>query len=397
MEIIAFFTRTLWGQQTIGNAAPLDTGAQAQILIYFWMLLVGIYLLLMLARHKQQYTFLPRFLFRGLLYALAYVIGTMALMALFPFDVFVYTSYQIILAILISGVSVKIIFVFPDDGAIIQQVRHWKTLNTVIGVTAGIAALNFVALLLFDFHLHALHIIHDFIPVVFMLWNALLTKSRIQSLDAEKDILQKSKVYTTYQHWMAISATGIIFSSIIAFGSVLVFSETLLLFFRANGLMLMIIGYYFTLTNHDYAKELFVQRLALFIGLMLFFIIALAFFISFSLMLISPIPTQTFVLILLIEVGLSVFFIAGVPPLLTTLFPDLKNPPPAMPSALTPRQREVLALVGQGLSNQDIARALVITEATAKFHVSNLLVEFNCSSRYELAQYAHYFPTIANS
>ncbi|MGH8651841.1 MAG: response regulator [Gammaproteobacteria bacterium] len=50
---------------------------------------------------------------------------------------------------------------------------------------------------------------------------------------------------------------------------------------------------------------------------------------------------------------------------------------------LTPRELEILALVGQGLSNKLIARALGITEGTVKTHVKNLLEKLDATSRTE--------------
>ena len=46
---------------------------------------------------------------------------------------------------------------------------------------------------------------------------------------------------------------------------------------------------------------------------------------------------------------------------------------PRHPGAAHPREREVLACIGEGLSNQQIARRLYITETTAKTHVSRIL------------------------
>jgi DNA-binding NarL/FixJ family response regulator len=55
---------------------------------------------------------------------------------------------------------------------------------------------------------------------------------------------------------------------------------------------------------------------------------------------------------------------------------------------LTERELEVLALVGQGRSNKDIAADLGITERTARTHVSNILSKLGLASRTQAALYA---------
>ena len=55
---------------------------------------------------------------------------------------------------------------------------------------------------------------------------------------------------------------------------------------------------------------------------------------------------------------------------------------------LTTRELEVIRLVAQGRSNQDIARDLVISEKTVKTHVSNILSKLNLEDRTQLAIYA---------
>jgi DNA-binding CsgD family transcriptional regulator len=57
----------------------------------------------------------------------------------------------------------------------------------------------------------------------------------------------------------------------------------------------------------------------------------------------------------------------------------------AVVDRLTPREREVLALVGQGRANKDIARAMFISERTARTHVSNILRKLELSSRTQAA------------
>jgi DNA-binding NarL/FixJ family response regulator len=58
---------------------------------------------------------------------------------------------------------------------------------------------------------------------------------------------------------------------------------------------------------------------------------------------------------------------------------------PRTVSSLTDREREVLTLVAQGLSNQQIADSLVISERTARTHVSNILGKLGVASRTQAA------------
>jgi NarL family two-component system response regulator LiaR len=57
--------------------------------------------------------------------------------------------------------------------------------------------------------------------------------------------------------------------------------------------------------------------------------------------------------------------------------------PPVPGQDLTPREREVLALMVQGLSNTAIAARLVVSPSTAKAHVSSILAKLGVTSRTE--------------
>jgi NarL family two-component system response regulator LiaR len=59
------------------------------------------------------------------------------------------------------------------------------------------------------------------------------------------------------------------------------------------------------------------------------------------------------------------------------------------PDTLTPREVEVLALVAQGLPNKEIAARLVITERTAKFHVSSIMGKLGATNRTEMVAVAN--------
>jgi DNA-binding NarL/FixJ family response regulator len=74
------------------------------------------------------------------------------------------------------------------------------------------------------------------------------------------------------------------------------------------------------------------------------------------------------------------------PALIRRLLDDFTRLPPAgtQPQALaglTARELEVLRLVGRGLSNAEIAARLVISQATAKTHVANILTKTGARDR----------------
>jgi NarL family two-component system response regulator LiaR len=58
------------------------------------------------------------------------------------------------------------------------------------------------------------------------------------------------------------------------------------------------------------------------------------------------------------------------------------------PERLTPREREVLVLIGRGLSNKRIARELGVAEKTVKTHVGHVLAKLEVTDRTQAALYA---------
>ncbi|MCL4708769.1 response regulator transcription factor [bacterium] len=66
------------------------------------------------------------------------------------------------------------------------------------------------------------------------------------------------------------------------------------------------------------------------------------------------------------------------------------NPPPRpAETRLTEREQELVALIGDGLSNNEIAQRLHISTNTVKSHVHNVLEKLSLHTRLQIANYAH--------
>jgi DNA-binding NarL/FixJ family response regulator len=64
------------------------------------------------------------------------------------------------------------------------------------------------------------------------------------------------------------------------------------------------------------------------------------------------------------------------------------RPSPRLPGNLTPREVEVLALIGEGLSNREIGERLVLGQATVKTHVNRIFAKIGTQSRAQAVRYA---------
>ncbi|MGW3112376.1 response regulator transcription factor [Streptomyces sp. NPDC001091] len=63
--------------------------------------------------------------------------------------------------------------------------------------------------------------------------------------------------------------------------------------------------------------------------------------------------------------------------------------PPEPPDGLTARESEVLVLIGEGLTNQEIARKLHVSTATVKTHINNLFAKTGLKDRAQAVRYAY--------
>ncbi|MEL6855260.1 MAG: response regulator transcription factor [Cyanobacteria bacterium J06560_2] len=80
------------------------------------------------------------------------------------------------------------------------------------------------------------------------------------------------------------------------------------------------------------------------------------------------------------------------PGILQKITPQLTQPTSPQPAtlppeiaALTPREKEVLTLIGQGASNKEIAQQLYLTEGTIKNHVTRILSQLDLRDRTQAA------------
>lgn len=70
--------------------------------------------------------------------------------------------------------------------------------------------------------------------------------------------------------------------------------------------------------------------------------------------------------------------------------PETKvDPEAAKIGTLTPREREVIALIGEGLKNKDIAKRLFLSETTVRHHLTSVFAKLDVSDRLELVIYAY--------
>ncbi len=74
--------------------------------------------------------------------------------------------------------------------------------------------------------------------------------------------------------------------------------------------------------------------------------------------------------------------------LFTKVEPDHSRP--AWPEALTEREREIIRLVGQGLSNKDIAHKLSISDSTVRHHMTSIFDKVGVPNRQKLLVHAHH-------
>jgi DNA-binding NarL/FixJ family response regulator len=70
-------------------------------------------------------------------------------------------------------------------------------------------------------------------------------------------------------------------------------------------------------------------------------------------------------------------------------WPERRRSTPSELEELTPREREVMALVAYGLTNGQIAERLVVSPATAKTHVSRTMMKLHAHDRAQLVVLAY--------
>lgn len=102
-------------------------------------------------------------------------------------------------------------------------------------------------------------------------------------------------------------------------------------------------------------------------------------------------PDRLLAAIATVHAGEMLFSPRALRGLIDTYAAPVARPPHPGLDALTPREREVLGLVGAGLPNADIAERLVLSAATVKTHVHRCMSKLGLSSRAQAVVVAHEF------
>jgi DNA-binding NarL/FixJ family response regulator len=74
--------------------------------------------------------------------------------------------------------------------------------------------------------------------------------------------------------------------------------------------------------------------------------------------------------------------------LLAGVAPAVSHEPKNLPDGLTPREAEVLGLIGAGLTNREIAERLVISETTVKTHINHVFAKIDARDRAAAINYS---------
>src|SRR5437899_1001091 len=76
-------------------------------------------------------------------------------------------------------------------------------------------------------------------------------------------------------------------------------------------------------------------------------------------------------------------FAQGLQAILARLLPRLRHNPRGLGTDLTPREVEVLSLLSEGVSNQQMAEKLVLSMHTVRNHVQNVITKLGAHSKLE--------------
>ncbi len=379
---------------------------------YFSVLLASLAVLAFFYRQEMQGLFVSRWMRYAVVFSGIYAFISILMYGWWQLDFSRLLNAHSLLAQMILLFILQELFHFPGYAVFhpFVSLQRWMTFGFLVGILVGM--INTTLALTGRLHV-PLSLLVGGIVAAEMLCLAIVARLRLKHLIdhahiddelEELDVVSLERVQATLRRLMWFFGLPAIFTLVMIFSRQFSPSYSYLSqVSRAYILLIVFFGHMLIYMSTYKGRAELIERVVLIILLIIYLVIGFASLVQSlllrqpesSLLLQSEVDTLIHQISLPV-VGMQYVLTAAIalflPGMLKKMLPD--DPPvvreenPVEPLKFTGRQFEILGMLSDNLSNKDIARQMVVTEDTVKYHVSNLLRKTDFENRYELAGYA---------